>query len=159
MSLPCGIRHSIERGMRAQHNIHKGLVRALVPLSPRSIVRPAALRTQHNVSADSVIRCRIVEPATPCAVVAPAGGGDALTAPPLNPALLVGLRHPRPLEAAGGGDHDIAHGAGVYTPWGSGGRIRLIPGSLSQRVPPASGSGGIVLTDSRAQVCTSECQR
>jgi hypothetical protein len=38
-------------------------------------------------------------------------------------------------------------------PWGSGGRIRLIRGSLSQRVPPASGSGRIVLTDSRAQVC------
>ena len=102
-----------------------GLVRALVPLSPRSIVGPAALRTQHNVSADSVIRCRIVKPATPGAVVAPAGRGDTLPAPPLNPPVLVDLRHPGPNQTVGARGHDIAHGGGVYTPSGSGGRIRL----------------------------------
>jgi hypothetical protein len=112
----CGIRHGTERSTQGYITYSSRLVRALVPLVPRSVVGPAALLTQQNVSADSLILGRRVEPSTPSPVVRQSSGRHSNSTPERDPFGFLGLRYPRPLEAAllveG---HDIAHGRGFYT--------------------------------------------
>ena len=72
-------------------------------LSPRAARRPR----QRNAF------CRIgggIEPPAPSQVVLPSCGRDAALAPELDPVGFLGLRHPRPLEAAFLMEgYDVAH--------------------------------------------------
>jgi hypothetical protein len=103
---------SIVLGSLGSQNIHLALVTGLVAL-PMSVVTSRPTRfTHHNDIGGLQLG---VEPSTPPMVVRPSCGRHASSAPEGDPFGFLGLRHPRPLEAAFLVEgHDVAHGGGVY---------------------------------------------
>jgi hypothetical protein len=103
---------SIVLGNLRSQNIHLPLVTGLVAL-PMSVVTSRPTRfTHHNDIGGLQLG---VEPSTPPMVVRPSCGRHASSAPEGDPFGFLGLRHPRPLEAAFLVEgHDVAHGGGVY---------------------------------------------
>jgi hypothetical protein len=104
---------SIVLGNLRSQNIHLPLVSGLVAL-PMSVVtsRPTRL-THHNDIGGLQLR---VEVSAPSQVVRPSSGRHTSSAPEGDPLGFLGLRYPRPLEAAFLVEgHDIAHGRGFYT--------------------------------------------
>jgi hypothetical protein len=127
-----------------QHNIHSEWLRGYVRLDSCS-------PTQRNACGGIG---GWVELPAPRNVVAPSCRGDSHAAEAGDPFGFLTAWNPHPLEAVARIEgRKVAHGRGVYTCSGSGGRIRLMGTQRMQTTPIHARMRRFVLTESEVQVC------